>query len=280
LLIYPFCKPEGLPYLKILYFDTCLTASKFDVIMGVYSYLLQTIKNKGAGFLFLLDPDKTDIKQLKAIVPQIEGGGADAILVGGSTYDRDSLEEYLEEIKLSTDLPVILFPGNHLQVSKNADAVLFLSLLSGRNPLYLVEEQVRGAPLIKKYGIEPIPCGYILVDGGCLTSVAYISNTLPIPRDKINIAKFHALTAQYFGMKFAYLEAGSGAEVPVPDEMISSVKSYIDIPIIVGGGLKSVSLAKEKVEAGADFVVIGNAFEGEMKIEAMVAEFARNIHLR
>lgn len=269
-----------MPYLKIFYFDTYLTASKFDVIMGVYSYLLQTIKNKGAGFLFLLDPDKTDIKQLKAIVPQIERGGADAILVGGSTYDRDSLEGYLKEIKLSTDLPVILFPGNHLQVSKNADAVLFLSLLSGRNPLYLVGEQVRGAPLIKKYGIEPISCGYILVDGGCLTSVAYISNTLPIPRDRINIAKFHALTAQYFGMKFVYLEAGSGAEVPVPDEMISSVKSYIDIPIIVGGGLKSVSLAKEKVEAGADFVVIGNAFEGEMKIEEMVAEFAKNIHLK
>jgi len=250
--------------------------------MDVYSYLLQTIEKKGAGFLFLLDPDKTDIKQLKAIVPQIEKGGADAILVGGSTYtyDNDNLDRYLKEVKLNTTLPVILFPANHLQVSKNADAVLFLSLLSGRNPLYLVEEQVRGAPLIKKYGIEPIPCGYILVDGGCLTSVAYISNTLPIPRDRINIAKFHALTAQYFGMKFAYLEAGSGAEVPVPDEMISSVKSYIDIPIIVGGGLKSPSLAKEKIEAGADFVVIGNAFEGEMKIEAMVAEFTRNIHLR
>jgi phosphoglycerol geranylgeranyltransferase len=248
--------------------------------MGVYSYLLQIIEKKGAGFFFLLDPDKTDIKRLRRIVPQVERGGADAILVGGSTFDIDSLEKYLKEVRLNTTLPVVIFPGSHLQVSRNADAIFFLSLLSGRNPLYLVGEQVKGAPLIKKYGIEPIPCGYILVDGGCLTSVAYISNTIPIPRDRINIAKFHALTAQYFGMKFAYLEAGSGAKVPVPNEMISSVKSYINIPLIVGGGLRSASLARQKVKAGADFVVIGNAFEGEEKIEEMIGEFAKSIHVK
>lgn len=250
--------------------------------MDVYAYLLQVIEKKGAGFFFLLDPDKTNIKHLRNIVPRVEKGGADAILVGGSTYtyDNDNLDRYLKEVKLNTTLPVILFPGSHLQISKNSDAILFLSLLSGRNPLYLVGEQVMGAPLIKKYGIEAISCGYILVDGGHLTSVAYISNTLPIPRDRTNIVKSHALTAQYFGMKFVYLEAGSGAELPVPDEMINNVKSYIDIPVIVGGGLRTASLARVKVKAGADFVVIGNALEEETNIEKVVREFAESIHVK
>jgi len=268
-----------------LIFDTCLPVptdpygqAGLIFFMGVYSYLLQIMKKRRAGFLFLLDPDKTDIKHIRSVVPQVERGGADAILVGGSTYDIDGFDDYLKEVKLNTTLPVILFPGSHFQISRNADAIFFLSLLSGRNPLYLVGEQVLGAPLIKKYGIEPIPCGYILVDGGHLSSVIYISNTLPIPRDGTNTAKFHALTAQYFGMKFVYLEAGSGAEVPVPDEMIGGVKSYIDIPVIVGGGLRNASLARQKVDAGADFVVIGTAFEGEAKIGEMVGEFARGTH--
>ncbi len=244
----------------------------------VYSYLMETLKNKGALFFLLFDPEKRERKDLKKIVPQVERGGADAILVGGSTYDKEELEEYINEIELNTSLPVILFPGSYLQVSKNADAILFLSLLSGRNPLYLIEEQVRGAPFIKKYGIEPIPCGYILVDGGCITSVQHVSNTIPIPRDRTDSVQFHALTAQYFGMKMVYLEAGSGARNPIPDKMIRDVRAYIDIPIIVGGGLREPSLARQKVKAGADFIVIGNRFENCLNIEEKVREFADSIH--
>ncbi|MCK4257247.1 geranylgeranylglyceryl/heptaprenylglyceryl phosphate synthase [candidate division WOR-3 bacterium] len=246
--------------------------------MSIYSYLLRIKEVKGAGFFLLIDPDKREFKHLKRIVPQIEKGGADAIFVGGSTYSGENLDGYIKEIKKNTTIPIILFPASHLQISKHADAILFMSLLSGRNPLYLVDEPSRIAPLIKKHGCESISCGYILIDGGCSTSVANISNTLPIPRNRIKFVKYHALTAQYFGMKLVYLEAGSGAKLTVPDRMINAVKSYIDLPVIVGGGIKDTSVAQEKIKAGADFIVVGNAFEGKECIEEMVRKFAESIH--
>jgi phosphoglycerol geranylgeranyltransferase len=156
---------------------------------------------------------------------------------------------------------MILFPGSAIQVNKFADAILFLSLVSGRNPQYLIGEQVDGAPLIKSFGIEPIPTAYMLIESGAITSVQYVSQTLPIPADKPGIAQVHALAAEYMGMKLVYLEAGSGAPNPVPLGMISQVKEQISIPLIVGGGLTSPNQVQDAVTAGADFVVVGTALE-------------------
>ena len=244
----------------------------------VYSYLKQIIKDKGAGFLLVLDPEKTSLKKAKGLVAIAGEKGVDAILVGGSTYKGKNLEGYITGLKENSKIPIILFPGSHQQVARNADAILFLSLLSGRNPHYLIEEQVKGSPLVKKYRVEPIPCGYILVNGGCDTSVVNKSKTTPIPRDRIDSVKQHALAAQYLGMKLVYLEAGSGARIPIPDEMIGSVKSYVDIPLIVGGGIREPSVAETKVKSGADFVVIGNLFESCKDVGEKMEKFAEGIH--
>ena len=162
-----------------------------------------------------------------------------------------------------------------MQLTSYADAIFFMSLISGRNPNYLISEQVKAAPLIQKQGLEPIPTGYLLIDGGTQTSVSFISDTTPIPRDKYEIAWAHALAGQYLGMQLIYLEAGSGAEIPVPDPMISSVKKQVSVPIIVGGGIRSPETAQQKVEAGADFIVTGNVIE---KDPSLMSAFAEAIH--
>jgi phosphoglycerol geranylgeranyltransferase len=160
---------------------------------------------------------------------------------------------------------VVIFPGSFAQITPDADAILFTSLISGRNPNYLIDEQVKGAPLVKQYGLEPIPTGYMLIESGALTSVQYISGTFPIPRAKTDIAVAHALAAQYLGMKMVYLEAGSGADKPVPPEMIRSVVSHIEIPVMAGGGISTPEQCAERIEAGASFVVCGNCFENDPK---------------
>ncbi len=223
------------------------------------------------GLLCLIDPDK-EIKFLKEMVKKISDAGASAILLGGSTYGEVDFDEFVKEVKRYSEIPVIIFPSGMHHISKYADAIFFMSLLSGRNPQYLIEEQVKAAPLIKKYGLEVIPVGYILVDGGNPTSASYISHTMPIPRDKPRIAKYHALTAQYFGMKYVYLDAGSGAKYSVPEEMIKEVKEYIDIPLIVGGGIKTPEEALKKRKAGADFIVVGNIIEKDINL---VYEFVK-----
>jgi phosphoglycerol geranylgeranyltransferase len=160
-----------------------------------------------------------------------------------------------------TSVPVIIFPGSYTQVTPEADAILFTSLISGRNPQYLIDEQVKGAPFIKRAGLETIPTGYMLVESGPLTSVQFISGSLPIPRNKADIACAHALAAQYLGMKLVYLEAGSGAEQAVPVEMVSAVADTVDIPLMVGGGLHSPEDCSSRIEAGAGFIVMGTRLE-------------------
>ena len=183
----------------------------------------------------------------------------------------------LRDVKAQVKTPVILFPANAYQVCPHADAILFLSLLSGRNPQYLVGEQVNGAPLVKAFGLEPIPTGYLLIESGKPTSVAYMSGTQPIPADKPDIAKAHALAAEYFGMKFVYLEAGSGATSAVPDTLIRAVRDYVSVPLIVGGGIQSPEVARQKVAAGASAVVVGQALE-ESAAPKVLREFADAIH--
>ena len=208
----------------------------------------------------LLDPDKMTVETAKKYAALIETSPADMIFVGGSLV-FSSVSQIVKALKTKTQKPVVLFPGSASQVTGEADALLFLSLISGRNPEYLIGEHVKGAFNVKKSGIEVIPTGYILVDGGGVTSVQYVSNTMPVPADKPDIAVATALAGELLGLKCFYLEAGSGAKNPVSAEMISSVRQNISSPLIVGGGIRSLEAANQAFNAGADIVVIGTAFE-------------------
>ncbi|MGB7569740.1 MAG: geranylgeranylglyceryl/heptaprenylglyceryl phosphate synthase [Chitinivibrionales bacterium] len=224
----------------------------------------------------LLDPDDFLPKQAADIACQAQSAGADALLVGGSLLHTDHFDDFVQSIKNKTSLPVILFPGDSTQLSRHADAILFLSLISGRNPVNLIGEHVKAAPLIREYGIEPISTAYMLVESGSVTSVEFMSNTRPLPRNKPMIAAAHALAAQYMGMSMVYLEAGSGAPQPVPDDMIKLVRSYVDIPVIVGGGIRDAKTASAKLRAGADIIVTGNLLRRKNGLSVM-REIARVI---
>ena len=242
----------------------------------ILSYLKTVIKEKDAGYFILIDPEMCDVEKTAKLATTIEDAGADAILLGGSLLTQD-LHPIAAAIKAETELPIILFPGDSMHLTPQADAILYMSLISGRNPNYLIGEQVKAAPWIQKYGLETIPTGYMLIDGGNRTSVEFMSGTAPIPRDKPDIAAPHALAAEYLGMQMVYLEAGSGATLPVPNEMISSVKQQITIPLIVGGGITSPEIAAQKVRAGANFIVTGNIIEKTGSPDLM-KQFAIAVH--
>jgi putative glycerol-1-phosphate prenyltransferase len=246
--------------------------------LTVYQRLLGVIKRKKAGFLVLLDPDRLSPREISDLALRAEKGGADGILVGSSLLLSTHFDEAIKKVKEKVKLPVIIFPGNANQVSKYADAVLFLSLISGRNPNLLIGEQVKAAPVIKEFGLEPIPTGYMLIESGKMTSVQFMSDTLPLPPNKPDIACAHALAAEYLGMKFIFMDAGSGADKSVPDFLIKEVKKFISVPLIIGGGIRDPETAKEKVKAGANFVVIGNALE-EQGGNDRLKDFARAIHM-
>ncbi|HEQ98654.1 MAG TPA: geranylgeranylglyceryl/heptaprenylglyceryl phosphate synthase [candidate division Zixibacteria bacterium] len=245
--------------------------------MSVFQKLLEIRDKKGAGFLLLVDPDENQMDKLPEFIRIADAEGVDAFLVGASLLLSNNFEDTIKIIKSEANKPVIIFPGSSQQISSNADAILFLTLISSRNPEYLIGEQVKGAPLIKAAGIEPIPTGYILIESGRITSVQYVSNSMPIPSDKPDLVKVHALAAQYMGMRLLYLEAGSGALYSVPEEIITKVSEYADIPIIAGGGITSPEDARAKVIAGASFVVVGNFFEKE-GTHNLLAEFSEAIH--
>ena len=228
---------------------------------SVYSYLMDVKEKHGAGFLVLLDPDcsSSDTDVEKAI--KCEEAGVDALLIGASLMMGNGYEKYVKAVADAVNIPVIIFPGERTQVTDKADAILFLSLLSGRNPDLIIGEQIKSAPLVKSIGLEAVSTAYLLIDSGRVTSVEYMSNTRPIPSDKPEIAVAHAMAAEIFGMKLVYLEAGSGAERPVPDNMIRAVASGVDIPVMVGGGIRTPETVACKVEAGASFVVVGTHIE-------------------
>lgn len=224
------------------------------------------IKNR-PGLFVLLDPDKIRRDDIDRIVEMINSSSTSAILIGTSLLLSPDFDDFVRQVKKVSKLPVIIFPGGSNQVSKYADAIFFLSLLSGRNPQFLIGDQVRAAPLIKKYNLEPISVGYILA-GSKRTSVGFMSATLPIPQHKPELIVAHALAGYYLGMKFIYLDAGSGSETQIQEETIRMVKREIEIPLIVGGGIRRPSQVKSKIEAGADFIVIGNVLEEDYsKIE-------------
>lgn len=233
----------------------------------VFETLLAARNDRGGGFLLLIDPDRSRSRNYLALAEAAADCGVDALLVGTSFMMAGNFAEEVREIKAATTLPVIIFPGSYTQITSAADAILYTSLISGRNPQYLIDEQVKGAPFIKAAGLESIPTGYMLIESGPLTSVQFISGTLPIPRGKPDIACAHALAAQYLGMKLVYLEAGSGASEAVPVEMVAAVASQVDIPVLVGGGLNSPEDCAARVAAGAGFIVMGTRLEGDPGLE-------------
>ena len=226
------------------------------------NYLLEICKRRGAGYLTLLDPDRLPPGELEERAKACAEADADAILVGTSLMLSDHSTVF-QRIKGTVDIPVIIFPGSVGQIVPTADAILFLSLISGRNPELLIGQHVKAAPLLKEYGVEAIPTGYVLIESGAFTSVEFMSNTRPIPRTKNDIAMAHALAAEYLGMRLVYLEAGSGARDPVPDEMVEAVVDYVSLPVMVGGGIRDPQTARTKVEMGARFVVTGTAVEND-----------------
>lgn len=231
----------------------------------IFNNILDQIKDNKKLFALLIDPDKYSNKKLIQVIDYANKSKVDLILVGGSLISN-SIDETTRIIKENTDIPVILFPGNVLQITSRADAILLLSLISGRNPDLLIGNHVIAASNIKQSKLDVIPTGYILVDGGNITSVEYMSNTKPIPSDKTDIAVATAMAGEMLGLKTIYLEAGSGANNSLKIEMIKKVKQNINVPLIVGGGLNTPEDIKNTIKAGADIVVIGTAIENDISI--------------
>lgn len=230
---------------------------------NIYQHILQAQHKQLA---VLIDPDKQTEETLLRLVKQAENCKVDLFFVGGSLLVEDSFERTVSIIKANSSIPVIIFPGNNYQISDKADALLFLSLISGRNAEYLIGQHVTAAPLIKEHGIEAIPTGYMLIDGGRVSTTSYITQTVPIPSDKPDIAVATAMAGEMLGMKMIYLEAGSGALQHVSVAMISAVKKNISVPLIVGGGIRSGEHAEAVCKAGADIIVVGNVLEKEPEL--------------
>ncbi len=217
-------------------------------------------RNKKA-LAVLIDPDKIDDGTFFAFLEAAKASDVDLFFVGGSLILDYKIDKVIAAIRERTTIPVVLFPGNSLHIEPGADAILLLSLISGRNPELLIGQHVAAAPLLKRSGLEILPTGYILVESGKLTTVAYISNTIPVPSDKPEVAACTALAGEMLGLRYTYLDAGSGAQYPVSPEIIRAVRKTVSGPIIVGGGINSYERAESALEAGADLIVVGNAFE-------------------
>ena len=240
----------------------------------LYKQLLDAKKTGEKKFAVLIDPDKLRLGTLDPVIELSIKSNVDYFFIGGSLIVNNMLDEVLELIKQKCNIPTILFPGNSFQLSYKADAILFLSLISGRNAELLIGNHVISAPYLKVSPLEVISTGYMLIDGGITTTVQYISNTRPIPREKNDIALSTAIAGELLGMKQLFMDAGSGAFHPVPTEMIDMVSSAVDIPVIVGGGISSGSEAKNIVDAGADMIVVGNAIE---KRPELISEISKSL---
>lgn len=212
----------------------------------------------------LIDPDKVLIENASHLIQKINQSPATHILVGGSSFDGSHLDELIAELKSKTNLPILLFPGNPSQISDKADGILFLTLLSGRNPDYLIEHQVNAVPILNKTNLEVISTGYILIESGSETAVERVSQTKPLDRNNPNYVLQTAQAGVFIGTKLMYLEAGSGAKWAVPTDMISLVSQNINVPLLVGGGIRSKAEIDAAYQAGADMVVIGTAFENDI----------------
>lgn len=227
--------------------------------MKVLNYIMERLE-QGPLHFTLIDPEKQSAERAGEVASEAERAGSSAIMVGGSVgIEFSTLELSIREIKGSSGLPVILFPGDITGVSRYADAIFFMSLLNSRNAYYITGAQAVGAKAVKLAGIEPIPMGYLIVEPG--GAVGYVSDAKPLPRDNPSLAAAYSLAAQYMGFEFVYLEAGSGASEPVPEDLIKAVKGDVELPVIVGGGIKGGEDAAKVIRAGADVIVTGTAIE-------------------
>lgn len=242
---------------------------------SIYHILTSRKQNGQKSFAVLIDPDKVDAGAVQQLVQLSTEARVDYFLVGGSLVISNRLDEVVQLIKASCSIPVIVFPGSPSQISKYADALLYLSLISGRNPELLIGQHVISAPFVKQSGLEIISTGYMVVDGGAPTTVSYISNATPLPSDKNEIAMCTAMAGEMLGMKVIYMDAGSGAKRPITESMIQSVAQQITVPLIVGGGITDPEKAYRNCKAGADVIVIGNAIE---KNASLIKEMAAAIH--
>ena len=226
-------------------------------------------------FAVLVDPDKTSPGSLETISQKARDAGVDYFFVGGSLLTSDHISGCIKTLKRNSSIPVILFPGNPLQICADADAILFLSLISGRNPEMLIGNHVIAAPLLRSLPIEVLPTGYMLIDSGRQTTVSYMSNTTPIPHDKNDVAACTAMAGEMLGLKLIFMDGGSGAQNPISASMIKSVSSTTNVPLITGGGIKTPEKAIENCLSGADIIVVGNSIEKEA---GLIQEISQGIH--
>ena len=238
----------------------------------VEKYLLEKIKSEGSIHMTLVDPEKMTPAQAAQVAENSKVNGTSAMMIGGSTFvSQAHLDDVIKAIRRIVEIPIILFPNNITGISRYADAIWFMSLLNSVDPYFLIGAQILGAPLVKKYGLEPISMGYIIVGEGGTAGV--VGKAIPVPYNKPDLTAAHALAGQYLGMHFIYLEGGSGAKNPVPPEMIRMVKQLIDIPLIVGGGIRTKAQALAAASAGADIIVTGNIVEstdGKQKVSEII----------
>ncbi|MEO7801416.1 MAG: geranylgeranylglyceryl/heptaprenylglyceryl phosphate synthase [Ginsengibacter sp.] len=245
------------------------------MINRIYNSLTERKIQGKKSFAVLIDPDKVNDKKMSQLIGLSVSAKVDYFLVGGSLVISSYLDECIRVIKSSCSIPTILFPGSPSQISKYADALLYLSLISGRNPELLIGQHVVSAPFVKNSGLEIMSTGYMVIDGGAPTTVSYISNATPLPADKNEIAMCTAMAGEMLGMKLIYMDAGSGAKKPITTTMIEQVAKCIEVPLIVGGGISDPEKAYLNCKAGADLIVVGNAIE---KDENLIREMSAAVH--
>jgi len=245
------------------------------MVNRIYNSLVDRKKLGKKSFAVLIDPDKVNDEKMLHLINLAVDAHVDYFLVGGSLVISNYLDDCIQFIKKSCNIPTILFPGSPAQVSKYADALLYLSLISGRNPELLIGQHVVSAPFVKQSGLEIMSTGYMVIDGGAPTTVSYISNATPLPADKNEIAMCTAMAGEMLGMKLIYMDSGSGAKRPISESMITQVAQKISVPLIVGGGITEPEKAYMNCKAGADVIVVGNAIE---KNEQLISEMAAAVH--
>ncbi|PZP51399.1 MAG: geranylgeranylglyceryl/heptaprenylglyceryl phosphate synthase [Pseudopedobacter saltans] len=238
----------------------------------IFDFIVSKKKVGKKMFAVLIDPDKVNDESLDTIVDLSEKSKVDLFFIGGSLMVSDYMDKCIQYIQSKTNIPTVLFPGSNIQVSKYADALLYLSLISGRNADLLIGQHVVSAPFVKASGLEVIPTGYMVIDGGHPTAVSYMSNSFPIPKDKKDIALCTAMAGEMLGMKLIYMDAGSGAQFPISTKMIHAVSHHIDCPLIIGGGIRTVAQVTDACTAGADIIVVGNAIEKESSLIGALSE--------
>ena len=243
--------------------------------MNIYKKITVNRKANKKSFALLIDPDKQNKNQLLSIIEKANDANTDYFFVGGSLLTNDSLDLCLNTLKENSTIPIVLFPGNAMQVNDKADGILFLSLISGRNAEMLIGKQVITAPILKKSSLEVLPTGYILIDSGKPTTVSYMSNTTPIPANKNTVAACTAMAGEMLGLKLIFMDGGSGAKNPISEAMIKEVRKSISVPLIIGGGINSGKKAIANCKAGADIIVVGNAIE---KNKNLITEIANAVH--